>query len=363
MGRQNKSYRKSLHDQAYDRLLSMLCPGESKKTAKIGHTDKDKIFSFGTFKAYKKHIGYFIDYLHEFHPEVTTIRAARKFIPEWLDYRANTYLQPPTQREIADALAKGDPVPEGHPLSAWTVQLEAKALGKLYGISPTDKDYYEPPQRHRCDIKRSRCDVERDSHFSKTNNAELIAFQQGVGLRRRELEYLKGGCLITRDEIEAEISVLKSICDRTTKQEKRLSILLDTRVFTHDEHFFIQIFNGKGGRVRISPITGPHIDRIVERIRQTPEDRKVWEFIPDAMDVHSYRAEYATALYKSYARDVKDIPAGPCTIAGKTYRSAIYSCRQDEAGKKLDRSAMFVVSKALGHNRICIVADNYLRGL
>ena len=40
-----------------------------------------------------------------------------------------------------------------------------------------------------------------------------------------------------------------------------------------------------------------------------------------------------------------------------------YTCRKDEAGKKLDKAAMLVCSKALGHNRISVVADNYIRGL
>lgn len=363
MGRRNKTYKKSLHDQAYDRLIAMMHPGESKREAAANNSVQDKIFAYNTYKAYWKHIGYFLDYIKERYPEITTLKAARKIVPEWLDYRANVYLQRPTKREIAEALANGNPEPTGHPLSAWTVQVEAKALGKLYGINPTNKDYYEPPQRHRCDIKRSRIDAERDRHFSLTNNAELIKFQQGVGLRRRELEYLKGSCLITREEIEAEIKSLEGITNRTPKQDRRLSILIDTRVFTHGEQFFVQVLNGKGGRVRISPIIGPHIDRIVERIIQTQPDHKVWEFVPDAMDVHSYRAEYATALYKNYARDIWDIPAGPCTIDGHTYKSSIYSCRKDEVGKKLDRPAMFVTSKALGHNRLCVVADNYIRGL
>lgn len=44
----------------------------------------------------------------------------KKYVNEWLQVRAD----------------------QG--LSAWTVQLEAKAMGKLYGISPDDKDYFQP---------------------------------------------------------------------------------------------------------------------------------------------------------------------------------------------------------------------------
>lgn len=48
---------------------------------------------------------------------------------------------------------------------------------------------------------------------------------------------------------------------------------------------------------------------------------------------------------------------------GRRYQSEVYTCRKDEAGKKLDKAAMLICSKALGHNRISVVADNYIRGL
>ena len=59
--------------------------------------------------------------------------------------------------------------------------MEAKALGKLYGIQPDDEDYFKPPKRNRGEIKRSRGDRVRDQHFSKTNNDELIKFCQAPG--------------------------------------------------------------------------------------------------------------------------------------------------------------------------------------
>lgn len=39
------------------------------------------------------------------------------------------------------------------------------------------------------------------------------------------------------------------------------------------------------------------------------------------------------------------------------------TCRKDESGRKLDKAAMLVCSKALGHNRIDVVANNYIRDL
>jgi len=107
-------------------------------------------------------------------------------------------------------------------LSAWTVQLEAKALGKLYGINPEDENYFNPPKRNREDIKRSRGDRVRDKHFSVTNNDELIKFCKGTGLRRSELGMLKGGDLVTKEEIEREIAAIESVPvqERTPAEEK-----------------------------------------------------------------------------------------------------------------------------------------------
>ena len=187
MGRRNKTYSKDLHQQAYDQLTGMLAFGESKKEAMATGTAKNKIFSHATYKNYWKHIKYFLGYIKEKHPECTTLKNAKKYVNEWLQSR----------------------VDQG--LSAWTVQLEAKALGKLYGISPDDEAYFDPPKRNRQDIKRSRGDRVRDQHFSKTNNDELIKFCRGTGLRRRELQELRGKDLVSREQIEAELSELEKI--------------------------------------------------------------------------------------------------------------------------------------------------------
>ena len=77
MGRRNKSYSKDLHQQAYERLNSMQAFGESRRAAKSEGADRDKIFSFNTYKSYWKHTKYFIKYIKEHHPECTTLKKAR----------------------------------------------------------------------------------------------------------------------------------------------------------------------------------------------------------------------------------------------------------------------------------------------
>ena len=340
MGRRNKAYSKDLHQQAYDRLTGMQAFGESKKEAVANGTEKEKIFSFNTYKSYWKHTKYFIKYIKENHPECTTLKSAKKYVNEWLQAR----------------------VDQG--LSAWTVQLEAKAMGKLYGISPDDENYFKPPKRNREDIKRSRGDRVRDKHFSKTNNDELIKFCKGTGLRRAELGELRGKDLVTREQIEAEIAQLESrpAAELTPVDTKRLEMLQDTRLFEGD--FFTHIRNGKGGRERMSPIIGPNTEQIVERIKNTPAEEKVWQHIHQSADIHGYRAEYATIIYKAKARAIEEIPYDRVNRGtGRKYQSEVYTCRKDEAGRKLDKAAMLVCSKALGHNRIEVVANNYIRGL
>ena len=114
------------------------------------------------------------------------------------------------------------------------MQLEAKALGKLYRIEPDDEDYFKPPKRNREDIKRSRSDCVRDEHFSKMNNDELIKFCRGTGLRRRELGELRGKDLVRCEQIPEE--------ERAPSVTKRLEMLRDAMLFPQE--WFVHVRNG-----------------------------------------------------------------------------------------------------------------------
>ena len=347
VGRKNKAYRKDLHQQAYDRLKGMQAFGESKKVALQADSAADKIFSFSTYKTYWKHIKYFLKWEQETHPEATTLRAAKKHVNEWLQSRADQ----------VDA--------KGNRLSAWTIQTETAALNKLYQIKPDDPGRFQPPKRRREEIKRSRGVAVRDRHFSVTNNDSLIRFCRGTGLRRAGMESIRGRDLMTREEIRAEIARIEAVpvALRTAEEQTRLNICKDTEIFDGDHEYFVHT-KEKGGRERISPIIGPDIDRIVERFKETPPDKKVWEHVSPNADVHGYRGDYATRLYKMYARKIEEIPYDRVHAGtGRRYQSDVYVCRKDERGKKLDKRAMLICSKALGHNRIEIVANNYIRGL
>ena len=340
MGRKNKEYSKNLHQQAFERLRDMQAFGVSKKESVADGTSKDKIFAYKTYEAYWKHTKYFIKYVQEKHPECTTLKTAKQYMNEWLQMRTE----------------------EGK--SPWTIHLEAKALGKLFGIDPDDKNYFQPPKRERQEITRSRVDRVRDKHFSKSNNDELIKFCKGTGLRRSELLDLRGKDLITRAEIEAEISQLEKLQEESydPNRERRIGMLQDTRMFQGE--YFTHVRCGKGGRVRMSPIIGPNAEQIIERMKNTAPEEKVWQHVSENADIHGYRAEYATEMYKAHARAIEDIPYDRVNKGtGRKFQGDVYVCRKDEAGRKLDKAAMLICSKALGHNRIEVVANNYIRGL
>lgn len=199
-------------------------------------------------------------------------------------------------------------------LSPYTVNLKASALSKLYGVSNADWGV-DLPQRSRAGIKRSRGPAVRDANFSQERNKELIQFCRATGLRRSELENLKG-----------------------------------TDLNYHRGHYYLSI-TGKGGRHRYSRIVGTD-EAVANVVRRCKESGKglVWLHVHNAADIHAYRADYANLVYRQCARPIDQIP-----------RSERYDCRGDKAGISYDKKALAIASKALGHNRLDVVVNNYLR--
>lgn len=344
MGYKNKSYQKDLKQQIYERFDQMGAYGESKRAAIATDTDRNKIHSYETYRTYRKHCGYFADYIRKTHPECTSLKHAEKYVPEWIEHRRN-YVQK-----------------DGKPLSAWTVTTEAAALRKLYGMTPEDKYYPQAPKRNREDIVRSRVEAARDRHFSEKNNDEFVKFCKGTGCRRNIMEKLEGRDLALRADMEKAYDALKDRKNLTPAQEKERTVLKEALVTFPDQDAFLHHRTDKGGRDRYAPIVGDNRDQIIQRMQDTAENEKVWKVVPGNADIHSYRGTYATRVYNHYARPIDQIPH-EVSENGRWIQAEVYTCRKDEKGKKLDKVAMEKASKALGHNRLEIVANNYLRGL
>ena len=324
----------------------MLLAGEgtSKKESKKDGSIKEKIFSFSTFETYLKHSKYFTSWIKENHSECTTLRSAKKYVNDYLAERCNTLNA------------------SGRPLSAWTIQLEAAALNKLYRIDKSDPDRFQPPVRHRQDIIRSRDITKQDRHFSEIKNAELIAFCKATGCRRNIIEKLEGRDYWTREKMEETMTILCKKANLAKDERKTYLAIKDALTIFPNESDFLHHRKDKGGRDRFAPIIGSDKDEVISKLKSIQPTRKVWGKVTKNADIHSYRADYATAIYRQSARDIKDIPYDKINRgSGKSYQSEVYSCRGDFKWRKLDKAAMLKASKALGHNRLDIVANNYIK--
>ena len=268
---------------------SRLRIGESRHEAKLSGEDKDGIYSWNTYKTYLKHSAYFVKWCKAEHG-CKTVEECRQYADEWLESRFD--------------------------LSAWTLKTEVSALAKLYGDAASD--YIETPSRHREDITRSRGEALRDAHFSEEKNRFFVDFCRSTGLRRSEVACLTGNQLLIRDNKP-----------------------------------YIYVHKGtKGGKIRYAPIVAEKglEAEIVAKMQECGES-KVFDHIPNGADVHSFRADYATALYKLCERDFDTVKKS----------GDIYYCRRDRAGTWFDKQAMQITSEALGHSRIDIIAGHYIR--
>ena len=246
MSHKNK---KSIHMEMNEVLQGMLhkSVGTSKHAQKIaGNSTAGHIFSFNTYKAYKKHVSYFLNFAKAKY-NCKTLAQARQYADEWLKLR----------------------IDEGK--SAYTIKLELAALCKLYG--DTAADYIPTPPRLRKNIVRSRRQAVRDAHFSEANHADFVEFCRSTGLRRAELRALTGDKLVKDDD-------------------GRWCILVNKM--------------SKGGRPRKAPIVG-NVGKIVGMMQAAGTGR-VFEKRYNGADVHSYRSDYATTVYLMHARKTEDIP-------------------------------------------------------
>lgn len=292
-------------------INEMDCRGQSKHLAKqefkytYGRHERvrlDGIYSDGTMRAYSKACMNFADYVKEQAGRHTSLENAKQYVTPYLQERIDAGK------------------------SAYTIKKDLSALSKLYHV-PSSEFKIETPARQRQDITRSRENLVfsektgrwiKDTktcygRFSEKNHQEFVNFCRGTGLRRSEITALKGNQLIQKGD-----------------------------------SYYLHV-KGKGGRERDVPIRGKYKQEIIEKC-QKAENNRVWNKVPAHADIHRYRSEYATNYYKDIARDPKNLP-----------RSERYCCQKELAGTWYDRKAMAEVSRALGHNRVEVIASNYLR--
>ena len=173
------------------------------------------------------------------------------------------------------------------------------------------------------------------------------------------LERLTGSDLYDRTKAETAFAEAQEAGNEALAE----ALLVGLKTFPEQDYFILHR-RDKGGKTRLSPIVGPHIDAVVRRMKATPPSEKVWQYVSSNCDVHGYRADYATFLYKQYARPIEQLDYHKkIRCSDGKYRSEIYICRGSERRKRLDRRAVGIISIALGHSREDTAITNYIRNL
>lgn len=200
--------------------------------------------------------------------------------------------------------------------SAWTCSTALSAISKAFEMRM--KDFaVELPKRERGQIKRSRLNVERDRHINPEHYKPIYTFERCFGLRHhKELDSIQASDFEEKDG--------KLICN---------------------------VREGKGGRGREVEFFGSKEElTLVRRYLENHQEGLLFRKgdIPSGMDCHALRGEYCARVYHALARDIKDVPP-----------KEQYVCRKEKAGEVYDKKALEICSKMLGHNRTCVVVDNY----
>lgn len=322
--------RKTITRQLEHCLHDKMAFGESRHEAKnelrnslgedyrFGMSD-DKIHALETFDTYKKVSVEYAKWLIE-----------EKGVNKYIDIKdteryACEYLQ--------ERLDKG--------LSVWTIKMERSALGKIYG---QQIELRQLPKRQDEDITRSRKECEHDKHFSVSKNADLVLIASACGTRREDLGKVR--------------------MDSFKVIEGRL---------------YVEIKGSKGGRNRIAPVLEvkeKEVKAFLERLEKEGKRNNIPLFgkVHSKMDVHSYRRAYAKALYREVStnRKIRDIilrnyptrcEMKTTIVNGERITKEVQSQYFRPKGTKeiYDRDDLYVVSQALGHNRIDVTYHSYLK--
>ena len=290
-----------LKNQIYDRLTRMLNDGMSTSRNDdkndLSTTTINKIYSVTTYKTYKKQCYKFAEFLKENYPEIKKMQQVKT-------EHVNEYLKNLTNQD----------------LSAYSISTSKSAIAKVLRTSSTN--FIATAPRTRKSIKRSRYEAKRDKHISEELERKFSKITSSTGLRKKEMEAVRG---VDLKEINGK--------------------------------YYVKVRQGKGGKKRLALIMGKdkeETDEIINIFKEAGE-LKIAPKLPSHYDNHHYRAVYAKRIYNHYARPIDEIPDGLISEGGERY-----IMRNDRAGEILDRKAMLITSKYLGHNRIDVIAQSYL---
>ena len=293
--------------------------GQSKKLAKqdLGFGQSTyKIYSVNSYKTYLKQCTQYAKWLKEEKGinKIDDINKTEQYAIEYI------------QKRLDDGK------------SIYTVKMERSALGMLYGKQIDIK----LPSRTPDQITRSRKETKNDRYITRDGKyKDVFTISIATGSRRKDISKL---CVNNFREVDGKLYV-----------------------------FFEK---SKGGRDRLTPVLEKYEKDVRDIIEQAKADGKtrLFNHIPKEIDVHGLRREYCQGLYdeikdnkelrneilKNYPerRELKTQKDKDGNTVTKEIKSDVY---KDRNGNVWKRDDIYVLSQALGHNRLDVSITHYLK--
>ena len=314
MGRK-KDVERLFHQTLSDKLAF----GQSKKAAKkdLGFGQSTyQIYSVNSYKTYLKQCKQYAKWLKQEKGinKIDDINKTEQYAKEYI------------QKRLDDGK------------SIYTVKMERSALGMLYGKQIDIK----LPSRTPDQITRSRKETKNDRYISRDGKyKDVFTIAIATGSRRKDISKL---CVNNFREVDGKL--------------------------------YVYFERSKGGRDRLTPVLEKYEKDVRDIIEQAKADGKtrLFNHIPKEIDVHGLRREYCQGLYdeikdnkelrdeilKNYPerRELKTQKDKDGNTVTKEIKSDIY---KDRSGNTWKRDDIYVLSQALGHNRLDVSITHYLK--
>ena len=300
-------------------LSNKLVFGQSKKAAKkdLGFGQSTyQIYSVNSYKTYLKQCKQYAKWLKQEKGinKIDDINKTEQYAKEYI------------QKRMDDGK------------SIYTVKMERSALGMLYGKQIDIK----LPSRTPDQITRSRKETKNDRYISRDGKyKDVFTIAIATGSRRKDISKL---CVNNFREVDVKL--------------------------------YVYFERSKGGRDRLTPVLEKYEKDVRDIIEQAKADGKtrLFNHIPKEIDVHGLRREYCQGLYdeikdnkelrneilKNYPerRELKTQKDKDGNTVTKEIKSDVY---KDRSGNVWKRDDIYVLSQALGHNRLDVSITHYLK--
>ena len=314
MGRK-KDVERLFHQTLSDKIAF----GQSKKAAKknLGFGQSTyQIYSVNSYKTYLKQCKQYARWLKEEKGinKIDDINKTEQYAKEYI------------QKRLDDVK------------SIYTVKMERSALGMLYGKQID----IQLPSRTPDKITRSRKETKNDRYITRDGKyKDVFTIAIATGSRRKDISKL---CVNNFREVDGKL--------------------------------YVYFERSKGGRDRLTPVLEKYEKDVRDIIEQAKADGKtrLFNHIPKEIDIHGLRREYCQGLYdeikdnkelrdeilKNYPerRELKTQKDKGGNTVTKEIKSDVY---KDRSGNVWKRDDIYVLSQALGHNRLDVSITHYLK--